>query len=64
MWIVKRLCKFTDFETKAGFPIPIEIDASPAVGFLPVYATREDALADYPDSDLVEIRFIDPRIGM
>ena len=35
---------------------PLEFNLGKAIGWLPVYATEEDARAEYPDAKLVEIR--------
>ena len=46
-----------DFEFEpVNFPLPVHVDNGKMAGFLPVYETREDALADYPDAELAEIR--------
>ncbi len=37
-------------------PVEIKIEPGKMVGYLPVYDTREDALADYPNANLTEIR--------
>ena len=59
MWIVARLQKFSDFAQSPGsIPFPITIDAGKMVGYLAVYATREDAEADWPDGPFAEIGFI------
>jgi len=42
-----------DFTFEAGNKIPVNVDKGKMIGFLPVYATREDALADYPNRDLM-----------
>ena len=42
--------------------LPFRVDPGLMVGYLPVYATREDALADYPDIEpglLVEVRKVE-----
>lgn len=59
MWVVLQLQNFKDFEIKKGvrLPFPIVIDPEKMIGYLPVYETREDALADYPDEQLQEIRW-------
>lgn len=41
---------------KIPIKIPVEIDVGKMIGYLPIYATREDALADYPNSILQEIK--------
>ena len=42
-----------DFTFEAGNKIPVNVDKGKMIGFLPVYATREEAFADYPDRDLM-----------
>jgi len=42
-----------DFTLESGSKIPVEVDKGKMIGFLPVYGTREDALADYPNRDLM-----------
>ena len=44
-----------DFEFE-GLRFPITVDVGKMVGFLPVYRTREEALEDFPDAKLAEIR--------
>lgn len=66
MFVVCKLQEFT-FETipqplKTQFghvianPLSVKVDAGKMVGFMPVYATREDALSEHPESELMEIR--------
>ncbi len=56
------VCKVQDFEfepspkNRSAFPVEIKVDKGKMVGYLPVYETKEDALADYPDAKLMEIR--------
>lgn len=51
-----------DFEVEPSpgnvlqFPYPITIERGKMVGFLPVYETREDALGDFPEAKLIEVR--------
>jgi len=59
MWVVKRLENFEvepSHENKFHLPFPITIDSGKMVGFLPVYETLEDAKAEYPNADYMEIR--------
>lgn len=56
------VCKLEQFNLEPSpnqlLRIPLEIEVeTKMVGFLPVYDTREDAIADYPNSELMEIRF-------
>jgi len=51
MWVV---CKLQDFEFDS--PIPHEVDAGNMVGYLPVYASVDEALADFPGVKLMAIR--------
>jgi hypothetical protein len=56
MWVVMKLEKW-NFESTT-FPFPLKCDAGKSVGLLPVYNTREDALSDYPDAELAEVRVV------
>jgi len=42
-----------NFTFESGNKIPVNVDKGKMIGFLPVYGNREDALADYPDHDLM-----------
>ena len=54
MFIVMEL---EEFEVEAvNFPLPVKVDKGNMVGYLPVYASTEEALADYPDAELVPCR--------
>ena len=59
MWIVKVL---ENFEVEPSpknvlrLPFPVIIDKGKMIGFLPVYETLEDARADYPNANYMEIR--------
>ena len=55
MYVVMRVQNFK-VEPVGAFPIPVSIDPGKMKGYLPVYATREDALADFPNAELVEIK--------
>ena len=57
MWVVARLQKFSDFELSAKVIPPITIDPGKMVGYLAVYATQEDAEADWPDGPFYKIAF-------
>ena len=60
MFVVFRFEEF-NFEITpehSSPPPPILLEKGRMVGFLPVYETREDALADYPDAELREIRLV------
>lgn len=59
MWIVARLQKFEDFElVDSRLPWPVTINPGSMIGFLGVYATKEDAEKDYPDGPFAQIEFI------
>lgn len=57
MWVVMRIVKF-EFEISSplmrGAPASLDPRES-AVGYLPVYETREAAEKDYPDGPFQEI---------
>jgi hypothetical protein len=53
MFVVMRIQSF-DFESKS-LPLPVQIETK-MMGFLPVYATREDALTDFPNAQITEVR--------
>jgi len=40
------------------FPFPIKVEAGKMIGFLPVYETREAALSEYPDCQILEARLV------
>ena len=61
MFVVMLAQKFEFEAVSFRFPIPVRVDTGKMVGFLPVYETREDALADYPDAELAEIRLKEKR---
>ena len=54
MWVVMRVHRF---ERAIDVPLPFYArwEMGKVIGFLPVYKTEEDALADYPDGPLMEI---------
>lgn len=54
MWIVMRIHKF-EREIDVPFPFHAVWEMGKLIGFLPVYRTEEDALADYPDGPMVEV---------
>ena len=59
MWVVKVIQNFEvepSPHNRLRFPFPINIEAGKMIGFLPVYETLEDAKADYPNADYMEIR--------
>jgi len=56
MFVVLKIQDF-ELDTKA-FPLPVRIEKGKMVGYLPVYATKEDALADYPNAKLAEVEKI------
>lgn len=45
-----------EFETQSVLGTAVVFDWGKMVGILPVYETKEDALADFPDGPVVEIR--------
>ncbi len=59
MFVVMRL---QDFEVEPAPnsrfvpPVPVVIESGKMIGFLPVYTTRGDALTDFPDAKLMEIK--------
>ena len=57
MFVVMRLQDF-EFEQSPNqilrFPFPIVTDKGKMIGFLPVYNTREDALTDFPNAQVIE----------
>lgn len=44
-----------DFEP-LNFPLPVSVMKGKLIGFLPVYATKEDALSEFPNREVLEIR--------
>ncbi|MES2348971.1 MAG: hypothetical protein V4641_15530 [Pseudomonadota bacterium] len=54
MFVVLRLQKF-EMQTSFGIEARLHPDEH-MVGFLPVYKTREEALADWPEGPVAEIR--------
>lgn len=54
MFVVMKIQDF-DFES-LNFPLPVTVDKGKMIGFLPVYATEEDALAEFPDAKLVAVQ--------
>ena len=54
MFVVLRMQDF-EFEP-VNFPLPIKVEKGKMIGFLPVYETKEDALADYPNAKTLEVR--------
>lgn len=59
MIAVMRLRKF-EFEPVMGFEA---VYKGPEVGFLPVFATREDAKREYPNGPFVEIAALEGKDG-
>lgn len=59
MFVVMLVQDF-DFEPAPNQPIrlpfPITVEKGKMVGFLPIYNTREDALTDFPNAKIVEVR--------
>ena len=59
MWVAMVLENFEvepKEENGLRFPFPITIDTGKMVGFIPVYETLDDAKADYPEANYMEIR--------
>ena len=57
MWVACRFSRFEDFRLlPESFPILVQISVAPFVGYLPVYATREEAEREHPGIQVVEIR--------
>lgn len=55
MFVVSKVQPL-EFET-LNYPLPIQITGTKMIGFLPVYETREAALEEYPEAQLMEIRY-------
>ena len=54
MWVV---CKLQDFDFEPlNSPLPVKVDAGNMVGYLPVYASADEALIDFPGAKLMAIR--------
>lgn len=53
MWVV---CKLQDFDFEPlNSPLPVKVDAGNMVGYLPVYASADEAWKDFPGAKLVPI---------
>lgn len=39
-----------------GLPLPVHVDAGKMIGYIPVYETIEDALSEFPNANVLEIR--------
>lgn len=59
MFIVMRVLGW-ELEDTGLKTINVTIDSEKKIGFLPIYKTREDALGDYPDGPIREIRWANP----
>ena len=55
------VCRIQDFEFESPLPIPIKVNMGKMLGYLPIYATREDALTDFPNAQLAEIREVEKK---
>ena len=59
MFVVLRVQDF-EFEpspqNRFHLPFPVEVDKGKMVGYLPVYANADDALADFPNAKLSLIK--------
>ena len=53
MWVV---CKLQEFEFDSPLPLEVKVDAGNMVGYLPVYASADEALVDFPGAKLMPIR--------
>ncbi len=42
-------------ENRFQLPLPVVVDKGKMVGYLPIYNTMEDALADFPESTIALI---------
>jgi len=59
MFVVMKLQDFEfDQTSPLKFPFPVEVDAGNMVGYLPVYASADEALADFPGAKLMAIHEI------
>ena len=59
LWIVMRLRRWTEL-TVSGEKIPPEhVKNMPGIGFMSVHSDREEALAEYDDGRIVEIKIVD-----
>lgn len=57
MWVVLRLTEIKVNQAPGmSIPMTAELDTGKIIGFLPVYKTREDARADFPDAPLQEFK--------
>lgn len=54
MYVVMVILDNSCFTTK--FPISIRVVVPPAVGYLPIYPTREDAEREWPNREILEIQ--------
>ena len=51
-----------DFEVEPApdnlirLPVPIKLEKGKMIGFLPVYQTKEDALSEFPNAKIIEVR--------
>lgn len=52
-----------DFEVVGTLRFPVKLDFAPMVGYLPVYATREDAEREFPGHPVAEIREAQPKVS-
>lgn len=56
MWVVMQMCRFElEYAGPIVLPVPIEVKTS-MIGYLPVYATLDEAKADHPSGPFTEIR--------
>ena len=59
MFVVNKVKPFEIEESPKNIihlPFPITFEAGKMIGYLPVYATAEDALSDFPDAELTMIQ--------
>lgn len=58
-WIVMRVQKFDLVQDKGNLIVQVNLDSGLMSGYLPVYDTKEDAEAEYPDGPFGQIREIE-----
>ena len=58
LWLVMNVQSWKHFELSQPLPFKVDIDPGSCIGYLPVYASREQAEADYPDATVVAINLV------
>lgn len=53
-FVVLMFCEWKSVETALGIPLSVKMEDG-SVGFLPVFETREEAQAEYPNFTVLEI---------